>query len=157
MTQPNTARAAFAKLLDAIAKGDAPLVTLDGKPASLPEHHRRQLHVVAHPFTGVDAIERANIAAGYHWFEPESMRFFGTKILRHFGSGVFVTHETDPMGRGAWSIRVASPDGNVTTFGEFNAIPNSRTATTMAKRLATLLDEGRAVLDDRGQVFTLDA
>ena len=156
MTQATTAEA-FARLLAALDKGDAPLVTLDGKPASLPEHHRRQLHVVAHPFTGVNAIERANRDAGFYWFEPASMRFFWTKILRYFGSGVFVTHETDPMGRGAWSIRVASPDGNVTTFGEFNAIPNSRTATTMAKRLATLLDEGRTVLDDQGQVFTLDA
>lgn len=157
MTQPNAARAAFAKLLDAIAKGDAPLVTLDGKPASLTEHHRRQLHVVAYPFTGVGAIERANRDAGFYWFEPDSMRFFGTKILRYFGAGVFTTHETDPMGRGAWSIRVASADGNVTTFGLFHSFGNGRTATAAAKRLATLLDEGRAVLDDRGQVFTLDA
>lgn len=154
MNNPNAE--AFARLLAALDKGDAPLVTLDGKPASLPDNHRPQ-HVVAHPFTGVSAIERANIAAGMHWFEPQSMSFFGTKILRYFGAGVFTTHETDPMGRGAWSIRVASADGNVTTFGEFHSLPNARTATTKAKHLATLLDEGRAVLDDRGQTFTLAA
>jgi len=154
MTTPNAV--AFAKLLAALDKGDAPLVTLDGKPATLPDGHRSD-HVVAYPFTGVDAVERANRASGFHWFEPESMHFFGTKILRYFGSGVFTTHETDPMGRGGWSIRVASQDGNVTTFGEFHALPNSRTATTKAKHLATLLDEGRTVFDDRGQTFTLDA
>jgi hypothetical protein len=85
------------------------------------------------------------------------MSFFGTKVLRYFGAGVFTTHETDPMGRGGWSIRVASRDGNVSTFGEFHAIPNSRTATTWAKHLVALLDEGCVVLDSKGQTFTLAA
>lgn len=154
MSKPNAA--AYTRLLAALDAAYTQLVTLDGKAATLPAGRRPQ-HVVAYPFKGVGAIERANRDAGMHWFEPESMRFFGTKILRYFGAGVFVTHETDPMGRGAWSIRVASQDGNVTTFGEFHAIPNSRTATTKAKHLATLLDEGHTVLDDRGQTFTLAA
>ena len=154
MSKPNTA--AFARLLAALAKGDAPLVTLDGKAATITPNHRPQ-HVVTFPFTGVGAIEQANRDAGFYWFEPESMRFFGTKVLRYFGAGVFTTHETDPMGRGAWSIRVASADGNVTTFGQFHSFGDGRTATAAAKRLATLLDEGRAVLDDLGQTFTLAA
>lgn len=154
MTQPNAA--AFARLLAALDKGDAPLVTIDGKAATLTPNHRPQ-HVVTSPFTGVGAIERANRDAGFYWFEPDSMSFFGTKILRYFGAGVFTTHETDPMGRGAWSIRVAGADGNVTTFGRFHSYARSSTATSTAKRLATLLDEGRAVLDDQGQTFTLSA
>jgi len=154
MTQ--STQAALSRLLAAIGKGDAPIVTLDGF-ASLDGYGSRLDHVVAHPFIGVDAIERANRASGFHWFEPESMSFFGTKVLRYFGAGVFTTRETNPSGKTAWSIRVASADGGVSTFGEFHAIPNSRTATTMAKYLVALLYEGCVVLDSKGQTFTLAA
>jgi hypothetical protein len=154
MTQPNAT--GFAQLIAALGKGDARLVTIDGFATTLPAGHRPN-HVVTYPFTGVGAIERANRDAGYHWFEQDSMRFFGTKILRYFGAGVFTTRETNPSGKTAWSIRVASQDGSVSTFGEFHAIPNSRTATTWAKYLVALLDEGCVVVDSKGQTFTLAA
>lgn len=160
MINPTDTRKAIALLREAIKRGDAQLVTLDGKPAgaeAVMNASLRQQHVVAHPFTGVNAIERANREAGMHWFEPESMRFFGTEILRYFGAGVFTTRETDPMGKTAWSIRVASPDGNVTTFGLFHSFGHAKTAGAAAKRLAALLVEGRTVFDERGQTFTLDA
>jgi hypothetical protein len=154
MNNPTDTANAFAKLREAITKGDAQLVTLDGKPAKLPEGYRPHA-VTARNYKGVWEIENANEAAGFHWFKPDTMRYFGTKVGRYFGAGVFTTRETDHMGKTAHSIRVADTEGNVATFGEFHSFSHGKTSTAAAQRLAALLDEGRTVIDSKGQTFTL--
>ncbi|CAB4183143.1 hypothetical protein UFOVP1533_41 [uncultured Caudovirales phage] len=154
MTNPTDTANAFAKLREAIAKGDAQLVTLDGKPAKLPEGYRPH-DVNARNYKGVWEIQNANEAAGLYWFKPDAMRFFRTKVGRYFGAGVFTTRETNPMGKTAHSIRVADTEGNVQTFGEFHTFAHGKTSTAAAQRLAALLTEGQTVIDSKGQTFTL--
>lgn len=73
-------------------------------------------------------IETANRKVGQNFFSKEAMRFFGTKIESQifFTDTVsyFITSEQDPEGK-AWfgnrryTIRIAYPDGNVDTLGNF--------------------------------------
>lgn len=73
-------------------------------------------------------IETANRKIGQNFFSKEAMRFFGTKIESQifFTDTVsyFITSEQDPAGK-AWfgnrryTIRIAYPDGNVDTLGNF--------------------------------------
>lgn len=154
MPNPTDTATAFAKLREAITKGDAQLVNLAGKPATLPEGYRPQ-DILARDYKGVWEIENANEAAGLHWFKPDTIRYFRTKLGRYHGAGVFTSSEVDLFGKRAFTVRVADTGGNVATFGEFHAIKDGRTATAQAKHLAALLTEGRTVIDSKGQTFTL--
>ncbi len=71
----------------------------------------------------IDQIKAANKAAGCHWFSPDTLRFFGSRILPTVYAGnVFITSEYagfDRSGR-AYTVRQFDPtDGSVSTVGEF--------------------------------------
>ena len=73
-------------------------------------------------YTGsMQGIETANRDAGFHWFDPDTLRFFGSRISEaSFDGRYFVTSE-DNFDRSAryYSIREAMSDGQVDTVGDF--------------------------------------
>jgi len=77
------------------------------------------------PFDTVDDIAEANRADGGHWFDEETLAFFGTRFETSVLYGrYFVTSEQDPQGK-AWSgerlfsVRRADALGRVRTVGQF--------------------------------------
>lgn len=80
---------------------------------------------LARPSRSMAEIIAANEGAGGHWFEPETLRFFGSEIGRDTvavsAGWVFVTREESPCGGKAWTARLAKDSGDVATLGEFHA------------------------------------
>lgn len=86
-----------------------------------------------------DDIRKRNAAAGGHWFEPSTMRFFSSRVQSTFygakdGRAYFVTSERGPNGRRAYSVRVANLDGSISTVGEFQGYPTGRAAHAAARK-----------------------
>src|ERR1700689_5396413 len=90
-------------------------------------------------------IKQANRAAGWHFFERATMRFFGSKILPYAYCGpngvYFVTSEQfhpsqgQPMPR-KYTVRRFNPEtADVDTIGKFN-YQSRQTAREVAKQLA---------------------
>jgi hypothetical protein len=94
-------------------------------------------------YTTIDAIKRANIARGQYFFSPETMRFFGSRILSPvFPGGVFITSERDTPrlpGPAAWggerryTVRVCRPDGDIDTLSEFGEFSTRAAAIAWAR------------------------
>lgn len=88
-------------------------------------------------------IRGANRAAGQHWFDPDTLAFFNSRIhQRVYGGRFFVTSERDDYPNGAWdgerryTVRRAEDDGTISTFGEFGQYPTAREAHSAARRAA---------------------
>lgn len=124
-----------------------PLETVTGSKARYPL-------VKVKPTLGVWQIKEENEKAGLHFFKPETMRFFKSKVRKCFGKGVFVTSETSFNNKTAYSLRVGDLTGQVETFGEFHSYTASQ-ATADGKRLSYLLREGFTVVDQNGLRFAL--
>lgn len=82
-------------------------------------------------------VKEANIASGHYWFDPDSMRFFGTKILGGLVAGrYFVTSEKPPYGPRKYSIRkVKNAQGHIDTVSEFCQYGTARAARAGLKRI----------------------
>ncbi len=70
-------------------------------------------------------LKEANRAAGGHFFDRDTMRFFNSKILPNLYTGpggvFFVTSEAQTEATRAYSVRTFNPKtANVNSFGEFN-------------------------------------
>lgn len=90
----------------------------------------------------VNAIKDANRAAGYHWFDPDTMRMFGTKVLPTVyqgPGGVYFVTQDDNFDRTkrAYTVRRFDPaTGDVDTVGELNGTANLAKARLKALNLA---------------------
>lgn len=88
----------------------------------------------------IDQAKRANHSVGGHWFSPDTLRFFGSRLPRSVypvpDGCIFVTSEYTGFSRTsrAYSVRFCSDTGQVDTVGEFNAYPTRQQAHTAAKR-----------------------
>ena len=71
-------------------------------------------------YTSIEAIRRANIAHGDHWFDESTMRFFHTRILPTIYHGrYFITSEPYAWrGPRRYTIRYAGDGGRIDTVGE---------------------------------------
>lgn len=63
----------------------------------------------------IEHIKKANKDAGYYFFEPDTLRFFKSRISSRVfeGSGgflFFVTSEEPPHGERRWTVRVFDPE-----------------------------------------------
>lgn len=104
------------------------------------------------PLTTAEAIRRASSRAGSHFFDPATMRAFGSRLLDAVypaaggGRSYFVTSERDRYPGGAWdtvrryTVRVISWR-NPSTIGEptgldFGAFASRSGAVAAARRLA---------------------
>lgn len=88
----------------------------------------------------VNTIKDAMRAAGSHWFDPDTMRYFRCRVLEEVYQGpggiYFVTSEKGPHGPRAYSVRqftVNKP--SIDTVGEFNGMSRAA-AIRMAKGMA---------------------
>ncbi len=96
------------------------------------------------PFYGAmfctDEIMRANRESGGHYFDADTMRFFGSRVLPAvYGGRFFVTSERsgfDSSSPRRYSVREFMPDGSIETVGEFNGYPTRGQAQTAARNAA---------------------
>lgn len=92
-------------------------------------------------FRTIADIKRANKELGHHWFSPDTMRFFSSRVLREvYGGRYFVTSEQfyPVLGEAyarRYTIRVAADDGSIDTVGEFQAYKTARAAKAAARKL----------------------
>lgn len=105
-------------------------------------------------YTNVPALRADVTASGSHWFDADTMAFFGTRIdgSKVYGSRVFVASHQPPHGpRVYWAHFVElAPNGMVTVsrIGEsvvsiLDGPTDVVTARRMAKRLGELCDAGK--------------
>jgi hypothetical protein len=98
-------------------------------------------------FTTMAEVREANRRAGQHFFDPDTMRFFGSRVgsvVYPVGNRVlFVTSEQDRgPGDRAWhgerlyTVREAKPDGGIATVSEFGQFTTHHGAVAFIKRLA---------------------
>ena len=83
--------------------------------------------------------------AGSHWWDKESMRFFGTRISTKLYQGdggiYFVTSEQPPHGARKYSVRQYHPETTtIKTVGEFCQLSRSQ-ACSLARRSADGISE----------------
>jgi hypothetical protein len=86
-------------------------------------------------FDDIQAIKRASRLAGSHFFCPETMRFFGSRISsKVIGGRYFVTCEDDfSKSRRLYTVRKATW-GRIETVGEFQQFPTLKTAKAFARK-----------------------
>lgn len=95
-------------------------------------------------------LKLRNHNAGFHYFEPSTMRFFASRVSDEIwplpdGSALFVTSEKfkgfrAPDGPRLYSIRIMFPDGSVDTVGEFQQFKTSGGAKKAAQRISDRVD-----------------
>lgn len=103
-------------------------------------------------FRDILEIKQANIAAGYHFFDPPTLRFFGSRVSdRVYGGRIFVTSERDSGmtfrgehvaawdGRRCYTLRIAHDDGSVDTIGDLGQYASWSGAHAAAERIAARL------------------
>lgn len=74
-------------------------------------------------------LRRLNEQNGGCWFEPATMRFFGTRIESGIIRGrYFITSEQPPHGSRKFSVRSFDESGDVDTVGEFCSLPSKAAA-----------------------------
>lgn len=100
-----------------------------------------QEHAVPGPFHTLDMLKGANARKGGHYFDRDTMRFFGRRVAPGVIAGrIFITSEQDRAPYAAWdgqrryTVRVMSDDGDVVsnlgptkdTFGAFDTLRQAR-------------------------------
>jgi hypothetical protein len=77
----------------------------------------------------VEEIIEANRRIGQHYFSPDTMEFFDSRVEPEVAFGRwFVTSESDRsllVPRRRWTVRYADDDGTCHTWGEFHAYESS--------------------------------
>lgn len=108
------------------------------------------------------SVKAANRAAGYHFFDRATMRFFRSKIETGLHDGrYFITSEQFESSSGdkaprMFTIRRAEPDGSIETVGEFNSYPSLADALDiMRERIKAERDASRSCDHDGGNVERL--
>lgn len=89
----------------------------------------------------IEQIKARNHAAGFHFFEPATLRFFKGRVSSHTAEGrdgrtYFVTSEQGPNMPRRYTVRVAHKSGSVDTVGEFNVCASLESAKRSADRVA---------------------
>lgn len=73
-------------------------------------------------FNSIYEVKSLNRNSGYHWFSPDTLKWFNGKVYDVLYSGcVFVSSEKDTPFRGStpqrrYSVRVAMSDGTINTY-----------------------------------------
>ena len=79
-------------------------------------------------FQNITEIKEANRAIGHHWFDADTIRFFGSRVEGGILRGqYFISSEQDQYRTGGhkrqFSLRLAHDDGKIDTIGNFCATP----------------------------------
>lgn len=93
-------------------------------------------------YASMAAIRKANADAGHHWFEPDTMRFFRTRVHGGpYGGRYFVTSEqADDESPRMFSVRAAFDDGGIGTVGMFQQYATREAAEAEARAFASMLE-----------------
>lgn len=90
-------------------------------------------------FENVEAVRKANRTIGHHWFDPSSMRFFSSHINgadKLINKRFFISSEQfDSNSPRLYTIRVVLPNGEVDTYGEFQAYKSRSEAIKAAHKI----------------------
>jgi hypothetical protein len=88
-------------------------------------------------YSNMEDVKRANRQIGNHWFDPETVRFFRTRICSELIAGAyFITSEQYSAGAlRLYSIRRAQPDGTIETIGDFQQYRSKAEARAAIRRL----------------------
>jgi len=97
----------------------------------------------------INAIKEAMRAEGSHWFDPDSMQFFGSQIDSQVYQGpggvYFVSSEKPPHDRRKWSVRQFVPEGadihTLGTFCGYGSLADAREAAREAAGQAAVTTE----------------
>lgn len=90
-------------------------------------------------YATIAEIKAANKKNGYHFFDRDTLKFFGSLIDRSvYGGQYFVTSE---CGWGTnykreWTVRKANENGDIETVSELGEYSSLNVARNAAKRLA---------------------
>lgn len=75
-----------------------------------------------------------------HWFDRDTLRFFKSVLpevaYRSDNGTFFITRETDPSGKSAYSVREQLHDGRIETVYEFHSFATKNTAMAALKEVA---------------------
>lgn len=105
------------------------------------------------PYLTIREIKEANANAGHHFFEPATMRFFRSRVLRGvIGGKYFVTSERREYDTPrCYSVRVAHDNGHIDTVGEFCGYDTPAQARAAARKLAAQEPSNSAPCADCGR------
>lgn len=89
----------------------------------------------------ITQIKKANKAAGFYFFEPDTMRFLGSRVSGDVFEGpggvFFVTSELPPYCPRAYTVRKFDPaTGDIDTFGQLLGFPTLASAKVAARNAA---------------------
>lgn len=88
-------------------------------------------------YKNIAEIKTVNKAAGYHWFDRSTMRFFKSKIESGvYGGRFFVTSEQPPYGPRTFTIHEALPNGDIKTVSDFLPFSTLDEARKNARKMA---------------------
>ena len=92
-------------------------------------HEERLAAKTEDRWASMNQIEEANRYAGQHFFDPDTMRFFKSRISAHVYYGrIFVTSEKGPDEIRRYTVRRQRRNGSMDTLGEFQGYATSRQA-----------------------------
>lgn len=88
-------------------------------------------------FTNIGEIKEANRELGGHWFNADTLRFFGSEVLPTvYGGRYFITKEDNfQRTKKLYTVRQAQPNGDIDTVGEFQAYATRAEAVKAIKAL----------------------
>jgi hypothetical protein len=115
-----------------------------------------RLVVEVKDFPSLDEIATANRVRGWHWFDKDTIEFFGTVFGAYVGYGIFITSEKPRWAKDSsrrYSVRIAENNGQVHTFGGFQGYSTRATAKRHALKIAKLLKEGFTVVDTENRHY----
>ena len=102
-------------------------------------------HEIPGPYASLGQVKAANRQTDHHWFDPDSMTFFGSRLESSLQYGrLFLsseqqptTHPDDPVHPRKYTVRCATDDGAVVTVGGFQTWPSHADAMEALHDLAT--------------------
>ena len=91
-------------------------------------------------FNNVNEVRSFNKSIGHHWFDSSSMRFFNSRINgadKLINKRFFISSEQfDASSPRLYTIRLVLPNGEVGTYGEFQAYKTRKEAIKAAHSIA---------------------
>lgn len=89
-------------------------------------------------FISMDEVREANRELGHHFFDKETIRFFGSRVgSKLYGGRFFVTSELDFYRTDRrYSVRFVEDDGSVSTTVDFREYGSWREAHAAARKAA---------------------
>ena len=93
-------------------------------------------------FTTMEQVKQANRARGQHWFDADTLEYWGTEIHGELMAGEFFITSEDNFNRDArfFTIRKVSDTGRISTVGTWQQHP---TLVDALWELANVVIEGR--------------